>query len=387
MAPDPIANYSLTPNVPDAPETDALDDDFALDAGIDLNAGTAGALSPALAATNSAGATLTTAADEVPRAARMPAELAGERLDKALARLFPQYSRSRLQSWLEEGRVTVDGATAKPKQSAIADSDVLVTPAASPEMLAFMPEPISLPIVAEDDTLVVIDKPAGLVVHPAVGNWSGTLLNGVLHRYGAAALALPRAGIVHRLDKDTSGLMVVARTVEAQTDLVRQLQARTVHRRYLALVWGRAGQGTIDAPLGRDPRDRVKIAVVNGAAGKPARTHYRTIAIGELDGKPVSAVVCDLETGRTHQIRVHLAHINHRLLGDPLYGRLKNGPVPLPLPGGFARQALHAWQLGFNHPHSGRPVQWRTEVPPDLLALAEACGIAEALDLDLLADQ
>jgi 23S rRNA pseudouridine1911/1915/1917 synthase len=384
MAPDPIANYSLTPNVPDAPETDALDDDFGLDAGLDPEDDGAHLSS---AAPGAIALTLATAADEVPRAARMPAELAGERLDKALARLFPQYSRSRLQAWLDEGRVTVDGTVAKPKQSAIADSDIEVTPAASPEMLAFRPEPIALPIIAEDETLVVIDKPAGLVVHPAVGNWSGTLLNGLLHRYGEAALALPRAGIVHRLDKDTSGLMVVARTVEAQTDLVRQLQARTVHRRYLALVWGRAGQGTIDAPLGRDPRDRVKIAVVNGAAGKPARTHYRTIATGELDGKPVSAVVCDLETGRTHQIRVHLAHINHRLLGDPLYGRLKNQPVPAPLPGGFARQALHAWQLGFNHPEHGRPVEWRTEVPADILALAEACGIVDALDLDLLADQ
>ncbi|MEJ0004279.1 MAG: RluA family pseudouridine synthase [Pararobbsia sp.] len=361
---------------------EALDDDFALDAGVGEPAS-----SDAPVAVASAGATLATAADEAPRAARMPAELAGERLDKALAKLFPQYSRSRLQAWLEDGRVSVDGAVAKPKQSAVAGSDVQVTPAASPEMQAFLPEALSLPIVTEDDALVVIDKPAGLVVHPAVGNWRGTLLNGLLHRYGAAALALPRAGIVHRLDKDTSGLMVVARTVEAQTDLIRQLQARTVHRRYLALVWGRAGQGTIDAPLGRDPRDRVKMAVVNGAAGKPARTHYRTIATGELDGKPVSAVVCDLETGRTHQIRVHLAHINHRLLGDPLYGRLKGQAAAVALPGGFARQALHAWQLGFVHPQTGEAVQWRTDVPADILALAEACGIADALDLDLLAHE
>jgi 23S rRNA pseudouridine1911/1915/1917 synthase len=369
-------------NVPDAPDADALDDDFSLDAG--PGAASAVGVSGAIA---SDGATLSTAADEVPRLARMPEEMAGERLDKALARLFPQYSRSRLQAWLEEGRITVDGAVAKPKQNAIAASNVQVTPAASPEMLAFLPEPLSLPIITEDDALVVIDKPAGLVVHPAVGNWRGTLLNGLLHRYGAAAMALPRAGIVHRLDKDTSGLMVVARTVEAQTDLIRQLQAHTVHRRYLALVWGRAGRGTIIAPLGRDPRDRVKIAVVNGAAGKPAVTHYRTIAIGELDGKPVSAVVCDLETGRTHQIRVHLAHINHRLLGDPLYGRLKGQAVQPPLPDGFSRQALHAWQLGFIHPVTGNAVEWRTEVPPDIVALAEACGLADALDLDLLADE
>ena len=376
MDPDLTANYSPSKHGPDALDSDALDDDFSADFTAASAAGDAEGIDTA--------ETLGTAADEAPRRARMPDELAGERLDKALARLFPQYSRSRLQAWLEEGRVSVDGVVAKPKQSALAAADVEVIPAASPEMRAFAPEPIALPIVAEDPAFVVIDKPAGLVVHPAVGNWTGTLLNGLLHRYRDAAHALPRAGIVHRLDKDTSGLMVVARTVEAQTDLVRQLQARTVHRRYLALVWGRAGQGTINAPLGRDPRDRVKIAVVPGAAGKPAITHFRAIAHGELDGKPVSAVVCDLETGRTHQIRVHLAHINHRLLGDPLYGRLKGQSASVPLPGDFARQALHAWQLGFNHPETGAYVEYRAALPDDILALAEACGFDEALDLDLL---
>ncbi|HTJ95568.1 MAG TPA: RluA family pseudouridine synthase [Pararobbsia sp.] len=381
MAPDLTANYSPSKNVSDAPETDALDDDFSADFTADFNAAAEDSGGGAPATARDAGAR---AYDDAPRRARMPEALSGERLDKALARLFPQFSRSRLQAWLEDGRVTVDGVLAKPKQSAIADAEVEVTPAVAPEMLAFQAEAIELPIVAEDPVFVVIDKPAGLVVHPAVGNWSGTLLNGLLHRYGDAALALPRAGIVHRLDKDTSGLMVVARTVEAQTDLIRQLQARTVHRRYLALVWGRAGQGTIDAPLGRDPRDRVKIAVVPGSAGKPAVTHYRAIAHGELDGKPVSAVVCDLETGRTHQIRVHMAHINHRLLGDPLYGRIKGQRVSAPLPADFARQALHAWQLGFRHPDSGDDVEFRAALPADIVALAQACGFEHALDLDLL---
>ncbi|CAM2146257.1 23S rRNA pseudouridine(1911/1915/1917) synthase [Pararobbsia alpina] len=377
MAPDLTANYSPSKNVPDAPEADALDDDFSTDfPAVSGDSDVAGA---------AAGMARGAAPDETPRRARMLDELAGERLDKALARLFPQYSRGRLQAWLEEGRVKVDGVVAKPKQAAFADSNIEVTPAASPEMLAFQPEPIDLPIVAEDPAFVVVDKPAGLVVHPAVGNWTGTLLNGLLHRYGDAALALPRAGIVHRLDKDTSGLMVVARTLEAQTDLIRQLQARTVHRRYLALVWGRAGQGTVDAPLGRDPRDRVKIAVIPGSAGKPAVTHYRAIAHGELDGKPVSAVVCDLETGRTHQIRVHMAHINHRLLGDPVYGGSKGQRANAPLPDGFARQALHAWQLGFIHPVTGEHVEFRAPLPADIVALAHACNFDAELDLDLLA--
>ena len=378
MAPDPTTNYSPSKNVPDAPETDAFDDDFEGDSNLTATPH---------ADVGADGVVASQGLDETPRRARMPDELSGERLDKALARLFPQFSRSRLQTWLEEGRVTVDGVVAKPKQSALSATDVEVTPAAAPEMLAFQPEPIAIPVIAEDPAFVVIDKPAGLVVHPAVGNWSGTLLNGLLHRYGDAALGLPRAGIVHRLDKDTSGLMVVARTVEAQTDLVRQLQARTVHRRYLALVWGRAGQGTIDAPLGRDPRDRVKIAVVPGAAGKPAVTHFRAIAHGELDGKPVTAVICDLETGRTHQIRVHMAHVNHRLLGDPLYGRGKGQRANTPLPGDFERQALHAWQLGFLHPVTGQPVEYRAALPADIMALAQACEFDQPLDLDLFSQQ
>ncbi|RKP54619.1 RluA family pseudouridine synthase [Pararobbsia silviterrae] len=378
MAPDLTANYSPSNKVPDALDASGLDDDFSADSKGDFDMSE----TPDAVGLPHAGAV-----DDTPRQARMPAEYAGERLDKALARLFPQYSRSRLQAWLDEGRVTVDGEVAKPKQSALADTDVEVTPAVAPEMLAFQAEPIALPIVAEARSYVVVDKPAGLVVHPAVGNWSGTLLNGLLHRYGDAALALPRAGIVHRLDKDTSGLMVVARTVEAQTDLIRQLQARTVHRRYLALVWGRAGHGTVDAPLGRDPRDRVKIAVVPGAAGKPAVTHYRAIAHGELDGKPVSAVICDLETGRTHQIRVHMAHINHRLLGDPLYGRIKGQHANQALPGGFARQALHAWQLGFRDPETDDDVEFRAALPADIVALAQACGFDQELDLDLFSRQ
>ncbi|MET3819838.1 RluA family pseudouridine synthase [Burkholderia ambifaria] len=194
------------------------------------------------------------AADETPRVVEVPLSLAGERLDKALAQLFPEFSRSRLQSWIEAQRVLIDGAPAKIRQPVPLGARIELVPDLLPEQLAFTPEPVPLDVIYEDDALLVINKPAGVVVHPAAGNWSGTILNGLLHRYGDAAAGLPRAGIVHRLDKETSGLMVVARTLAAQTDLVRQLQARTVKRRYFALVWGTMPEdGTIDAPIGRDP--------------------------------------------------------------------------------------------------------------------------------------
>ncbi|TKC90251.1 RluA family pseudouridine synthase [Trinickia terrae] len=318
-----------------------------------------------------------------PRLAQVPPELAGERLDKVLAKVFPEFSRSRLQSWIEAERVLVDGAPAKIRQPVPLGAMIELTPDLLPEQLAFAPEPVALDVVYEDDTLVVINKPAGLVVHPAAGNWSGTLLNGLLYRYGEAAAGLPRAGIVHRLDKETSGLMVVARTLEAQTDLVRQLQARTVKRRYLALVWGNMpSEGTIDAPIGRDPRERTRMAVVTGAAGKPARTHFRTVDEALWERQPVSAIHCDLETGRTHQIRVHCAHIGHPLLGDPVYGRARGKRSVTPLPGGFARQALHAWRLGLIHPRTGRAMQWRADPPEDMAALAEALGLGGESELD-----
>jgi len=315
-------------------------------------------------------------ADETPRVVTVPPELAGERLDKVLAKVFPEFSRSRLQSWIEAQRVRVDGQPAKIRHPVPLGASIELVPDLLPEQLAFTPEPVPLDIVYEDDTLVVINKPAGLVVHPAAGNWSGTVLNGLLHRYGDAAAGLPRAGIVHRLDKETSGLMVVARTLEAQTDLVRQLQARTVKRRYLALVWGNMrDEGTIDAPIGRDPRERTRMAVVTGAAGKPARTHFRRIDSAIWERQPVSAIHCDLETGRTHQIRVHCAHIGHPLLGDPVYGRARGKRSVAPLPGGFARQALHAWRLALVHPRTGRTMQWRADVPDDIAELSEALGL------------
>ncbi|MBC8748124.1 MULTISPECIES: RluA family pseudouridine synthase [Paraburkholderia] len=360
-------DYSVSADPADASGVDSLDDDFTGDA---------------LAASRPQGSAATAAPvpvrtlDEAPRSVLVPDELAGERLDKVLAKVFPEFSRSRLQSWIEAQRVRVDGKPARIRQPVPLGATIELVPDLLPEQLAFTPEPVPLDIVYEDDTLVVINKPAGMVVHPAAGNWSGTVLNGLLHRYGEAAAGLPRAGIVHRLDKETSGLMVVARTLEAQTDLVRQLQARTVKRRYLALVWGNMpDEGTIDAPIGRDPRERTRMAVVTGAAGKPARTHFRRVASAIWQRQPVTAIHCDLETGRTHQIRVHCAHIGHPLLGDPVYGRARGKRSVTPLPDGFARQALHAWRLGLIHPKTGRSMQWRADVPADIEALSAALGL------------
>ncbi|MCO4892769.1 RluA family pseudouridine synthase [Cupriavidus sp. WGtm5] len=306
----------------------------------------------------------------------------GERLDKLLARHFSEFSRSRLQQWIESGAVRVDGQVRRPRDAVQMGNRIEVRPQAAPESSAFAPEDVPLDVVYEDDTLLVINKPAGLVVHPAAGNWSGTVLNGLLHRDPGAA-SLPRAGIVHRLDKETSGLMVVARTLTAQTDLVRQLQARTVKRTYIALVWGRTyDEGTIDAPIGRDPRERTRMAIVQTASGKPSRTHFRTLATVPLGRGFVSMVMCKLETGRTHQIRVHFESIGHPLVGDPVYFRAtQRGQRPairVPLPVPYERQALHAYKLGLVHPATGKHMSWTAQPPEDLQALIDALDFESA---------
>lgn len=308
------------------------------------------------------------------RCLRVGESLHGQRLDKALVQLAPEFSRSHLQSLVERGHVRVDGLPALASAHKLrAGQQLEIELVPTEESRAFTAEAVPLHILFEDDDLMVLAKPAGLVVHPAAGNWSGTLLNGLLYRYGQAAADLPRAGIVHRLDKETSGLMVVARTLVAQTDLVRQLQARTVKRHYAALVWGRPPQRTVvGAPIGRDPRERTRMAVVPGQGGKPARTRVVTVASAEWEGSPVSLVLCSLDTGRTHQIRVHLSHLGHALLGDPLYKPRHKRPV---LPGDFARQALHAWRLGLIHPEDGRLVHWQAPLPDDLRALVAALGL------------
>jgi 23S rRNA pseudouridine1911/1915/1917 synthase len=294
----------------------------------------------------------------------------GQRLDKVISKLVPQFSRSRMQLWMDAGFVTVDGEVAKSKMTAYGDEKIVILPQSAPEDEAFKPEAIDLAIVYEDEHIIVINKPAGLVVHPGAGNWSGTLLNGLLHHCPQLA-GVPRAGIVHRLDKDTSGLMVVGKTLAAQTDLVRQLQARTVKREYFALVWGTPKpSGTIDASMGRHPRDRIKMAVSENFSAKPAITHYERLATGLLDRRPVSLVQCRLETGRTHQIRVHMQSLGFALVGDSLYGKPHLVSV-------FGRQALQARRLGLVHPATGAACEWLVPLAGDFAALIAQAGIAE----------
>jgi 23S rRNA pseudouridine1911/1915/1917 synthase len=277
----------------------------------------------------------------------------GERLDKLLTAIAPEFSRAHLQGLIADGRVRVEGkvsssASARMKAGWRVQVE-LVRPA---QEQAFKPEDIPLAILYEDEHVMVLDKPAGLVVHPAAGNWSGTLLNGILHRDPAAA-ALPRAGIVHRLDKDTSGLMVVGRTLEGVTGLMRDIASRVVSRKYLALVHGRlkTEQEAIEAPIGRDPKVRVRMAVVN--SGKWARTEIDQVAYAE----GIAAVRCTLHTGRTHQIRVHMAFRGHPLVSDELYG----GRPAL----GMTRQALHAAHLAFKHPVTGQALRFDATPPDD----------------------
>jgi 23S rRNA pseudouridine1911/1915/1917 synthase len=297
------------------------------------------------------------------------------RLDKWLAEQMPEHSRERLKTWIEAGAVDVDDVTAHVRQPLSADQVVRVRPLPAVEDKTFSPEAIALDVVYEDAELMVLDKPAGIVVHPAAGNWSGTVLNGLLFRLPALAF-VPRAGIVHRLDKDTSGLMVVAKTVTAQTDLVRQLQSRTVGREYLALVAGEPGPaGRIEAAIGRDPKERTRMAVlVETAPGaKAAITHYRLLGRGHLGKIGVALLACRLETGRTHQIRVHLAHRGWPIIGDGQYARSNVAAL-------FPRQALHAARLSLIHPRSGEPLQWSAAPPADLARLFADAGVTSALD-------
>jgi 23S rRNA pseudouridine1911/1915/1917 synthase len=286
----------------------------------------------------------------------VPAELAGLRLDQALARLLPAFSRNRLARWVRERRVRVDGQPAEPRQRVRGGESVRVEPARELAAASLEPEPIALAIVHEDDALLVVDKPPGLVVHPGSGNWRGTLANALL-AHEPALRAVPRAGIVHRLDKDTSGLLVIAKTIEAHTALVRALAAREVRREYLALAQGRlARSGKVEAPVGRHPVQRTRMAVVAG--GRPAVTHYEVLE----RYAHATLLRCRLETGRTHQIRVHLAALGHPLVGDATYGR-RAGAIAFP------RQALHAARLALVHPTTGREMAWESPLPEDLANL------------------
>jgi 23S rRNA pseudouridine1911/1915/1917 synthase len=289
----------------------------------------------------------------------LTADLAGARFDAALAQLMPAFSRSRIAQWIKAGAATVDGRAAKPSEK-VWEGAVLQVQIILQAETEDAPQARELEIVFEDAHILVLNKPVGLVVHPGAGNRDGTLLNALLHA-APEVRQVPRAGIVHRLDKDTSGLMVVAKTLEAQTDLVRQLQSRTVSREYAALVHGLVAlPQSIDADIGRHPTQRTKMAIVTNG-GKEARTHVTPIQTFAAH----TLVRCKLETGRTHQIRVHMAHIGHPLVGDPLYGKRKSQPS-------FPRQALHAQALGLIHPATLQPMRWSTALPKDFAQLLQS---------------
>ncbi len=304
-----------------------------------------------------------------PRTALVPDQCAGRRLDAVVAELFPEYSRSRLSAWIKSGDLVVDGAPARPRDPVRGGEAIALTVVEDVQTHA-VAEDIPLDVLYEDEHVFVLDKPAGLVVHPGAGNPAGTLVNALLHR-DPGLDKLPRAGIVHRLDKDTSGVMVVARTLPAHTALVAQLSAREVHRQYLAVVVGAlVSGGTVAAAIDRHPRDRLRMAVRED--GKDAVTHYRL----RERFRAHTALECRLETGRTHQIRVHMAHLKHPIVGDPLYG----GSLKLPKGASeeliaalraFRRQALHAEVLAFAHPVTGAPVRCEAPLPADMQALMQ----------------
>lgn len=307
--------------------------------------------------------------EQIQLTARVTAADCGRRLDQIATDLFTDFSRARLQQWIKDGALRVDGEQRAPKQKLLGGEVLSIDVQLQPEG-DWQAENIPLNIVYEDDDIIVLNKSADLVVHPAAGNRSGTLLNGLL--YHCAQLAsVPRAGIVHRLDKDTTGLMVVAKTLQAHTDLVAQLQARTVNREYEAVVSGvMTGGGTVDQPIGRHPVQRTKMAVVSD--GKEARTHYSVLQ--RFHGH--SHVRLNLETGRTHQIRVHMAHLRFPIVGDDAYAgrfRIHKGASQhlREFIHGFGRQALHARALGLIHPTSGEQQSWSVDLPEDMHALLE----------------
>lgn len=308
----------------------------------------------------------------------VPLELAGKRLDQVLVEVFPDYSRNKLQTWIKAQRVTVNGVQIKAKDR-LDGGETIVLNAEAEEVTEYLAEDIPLDIIYEDDDILIVNKPAGLVVHPGAGNWTGTLQNALLFHLPDAA-TIPRSGIVHRIDKDTSGLLMVAKTLAAHHSLVEQLQAREIHREYLAITIGRmTGGGTLDEPIGRHPAERKKFAV--NYNGKPAITHYRVLERFVRN----TLIQVKLETGRTHQIRVHMAHIKMPLVGDPMYsGRFQMpkdcGPELEAVLRSFKRQALHAEKLGLIHPRTQEYMEWELPMPDDMQALLLALRNNDTLD-------
>jgi len=316
----------------------------------------------------------------------VPESHAGLRVDVALQQLLPEFSRSKLQEWIKNEFVTVNQSAVTSKHKVYAGDEIKVIVQQNPENNAFLPEAIPLDIVFEDETLLVINKPAGMVVHPAVGNWSGTLLNALLHHIPDIG-NIPRCGIVHRLDKETSGLLVVAKTLSAQTHLVQQLQARTVKREYRAIVWGQLWKnGVVNQPIGRHPSIRTRMAV--HLSGKPAITHYEIL---ERFGVH-TYLRCNLETGRTHQIRVHMQYLKAPIVGDPVYGLKSIMPIKSMSDTlrqhilGFHRQALHAIRLGLIHPLTSEAMEWSIDLPNDMKALLEIIRLEQSDDIDPVED-
>jgi len=301
---------------------------------------------------------------------KVPEELAGIRLDQILAKLFPDYSRSKLQTWIKLGRVLVDDSVRKPKER-LEGGEMIRLDAEAEAVVECAAEAIPLEIVFEDEALLIVNKPAGMVVHPGAGNWNGTLQNALLY-HNQKLVALPRAGIVHRIDKQTSGLLVVAKTLQAHNYLIEQLQAREIHREYQAITQGRmTAGGKVDEPIGRHPVDRKRNAVREN--GKQAITHYRVLERFFRH----TLIQVNLETGRTHQIRVHMEYIRYPLVGDPVYG----GRFRLPPQSNerlekslreFKRQALHAAKLGLLHPVSYEYMEWQVDLPEDMQQLLQA---------------
>lgn len=307
---------------------------------------------------------------ELPIIKNITEEYAGRRLDVVLAELFPEYSRSRLKIWIEQGQVLVDGKSAKPKYKISGDEELQLSVQTIESEENCVAEDIPLDIVYQDESIIVINKASDFVVHPAAGHYSGTVQNALLH-YDASLAAIPRAGIVHRIDKDTTGLMVVARNLRSHKYLVDQIQKHEVTREYQAVVFGvLTGGGMVDQPIGRHPRDRIKMAVREN--GREAVTHYRLLK----RFREHSHIKVQLETGRTHQIRVHMSHLRHPIVGDPVYaGRHRVPPGALPelveYLQAFKRQALHAWRLSFIHPESGEEVTYEAPLPDDMQQLLD----------------